>query len=91
MSRLGESMLARRPRFTVRFPSWRRPALHHPNQRRRGRTDWNGRSIVVFRSGKVVARETRGGFDRAKLLLAPPTFLLALQNESGSRIGLGVA
>ena len=26
--------------------------------------------IVVFRSGKVVARETRGGFDRAKLLLA---------------------
>jgi rhamnose transport system ATP-binding protein len=26
--------------------------------------------IVVFRSGKVVARETRGGFDRAQLLLA---------------------
>ena len=26
--------------------------------------------IVVFRSGKVAARETRGGFDRAQLLLA---------------------
>ena len=29
--------------------------------------------IVVFRSGKVAARATRGGFDRAQLLLAAAT------------------